>query len=273
MKNKLYIFFYSVGCLLIAASCNKKNDYSSNSAEVIREWNLTLSSSNENYKYTGPATEAAFHMVVINDNSVSYDVKIDSSQDRILAARIHMGDPVSEGALLLNLPVRIYTGYASGTITGLAPSVIETLLNNSVEKYINVTSERSPQGLIRGQLNSTIVLSKNVSLTGMSLVPPVATTTTGTAYLRMTSNNTLYSKIVIADNDPTDPLTTATLNQGTSTVNGPVLQTLVSSPSEFGVGKKVSISTSLYSMLLNSSAYVIANSTLRPSGKIRGQLK
>jgi hypothetical protein len=240
---------------------------------VIREWNFTISSSNQNYIYGGPEAEANFHMVVLSDSSVRYDVKIDSAADRITGARINLGDPVSEGALILELPVRIYSTYASGVLTGLAPALMETLLNNNIDKYINITSDKAPLGLVRGQLNSTIVLSKNVSLRGTSLVPSVATTTTGTAFLRLASNNTLYSKVVINNNDPADPVTTATINQGASTVNGPVLYTLVSSATEFGVGKKTTISSSLYSTLLSSGTYVIVNSALRPSGKLRGQIK
>lgn len=269
---KIYLV-YIIGCLAIAFSCNKKNDYSNN-VEVIKELTFNLSSSNENYVISGAPTTAIFHLVVLADSSMRYDIKGDTAYpDRIVGAEIRLGDPVSEGGLLLNLPVRVYGTYASGVLTGVAPSVIETLLNNNIDKYINVITDRAANGLVRGQLNSDLVFSKNVPLTGTSVVPSVTTTTNGTTFLRLTSNNVLYSKVVVNNNDPADPVATATINQGAATANGAAILTLASSPQEFGVGKKSTISAAVNSALLSNSTYVTVNSTLNPNGKLRGQIR
>jgi hypothetical protein len=254
-------------CFAVASSCNKRNDYNGN-VEVIKEWNFILSSFNENYAPSEIETIATFHMVALADNSIRYDVKIDSA-DRIAAGRINLGDPLTEGALVLDLPVRIYNTYASGALTGLSAGLIDTLLNNNIEKYINITSGKAPSGLVRGQLNSELVLAKNLNLSGNSVVPAVGTSTSGTAFLRLTANNVLYSKIVVTDNDPSDPAIAATINQGATTPNGQVLITLASAPQEIGVGKKSTVSTSVYAALLNTSTYVTLNSALKPAGKLR----
>lgn len=272
MKVKLYAFFYIIGYLVIAGACNKKNDYNTN-VDVVKEWNFNLSSSNENFVTPGAETNATFHMVVLGDNSIRYDVKVDSAADRIVTAEIRLGDPVSEGALLLNLPVRIYSTYASGVLTGLSSTVIETLLNNNIEKYINITSEKAPSGLVRGQLNADLILSENVALSGTAVVPSVTTTTSGTAFLRLSSKNVLYSKVVINNNDPADPVTTATINQGISTANGPVVVNLASSASDFGVGKTSAVSPAVASTLVSNNTYVTVNSALRTGGKLRGQIR
>lgn len=264
MKLKLYSLICIAGGLAICTSCNKKNDYSP-TAQVVRDWNFNLSSSNENTVSTGQAASALFHMIASNDNSISYDIKLDGLPDRVSNAQINLGDPVSEGALLLNLPIRIYSTYASGVITGLRPGLIDTLLNNNIEKYINVGTEKAPAGLVRGQLNSNIVLSQNVPLTGSA-------TATGTAFVRLASNNTLYSKVVV-NNDPTNPAMAATINQGAAGNNGPVLVNIVSSPQEFGIGKKTTVSASVYSTLLNNRTYVNVTSAGNPNGLLRGQIR
>ncbi|MCW3113850.1 MAG: domain containing protein [Segetibacter sp.] len=273
MKIKLYIFLYILGFLAINSSCNKKNDYTSN-VEVVREWKLNLSSANQNVVTTGAPANAVFNMVALADNSLRYEIKGDtSSSDRIVAAQIRLGDPLSEGALLVSLPVRVYGTYASGTLTGLSTGLMDTLRNNAIEKYITVTSDRAPSGLVRGQLNSNIVFSKNVSLTGGAVIPSVTTTTNGTAFLRITSDSVLHSRVVINNNDVSDPVLNATINQGAASANGPLLLNLAASGSEFNVSKRMQLTGSAYSALLNNNTYVTVNSTLYPSGKLRGQIR
>jgi hypothetical protein len=272
MNLKLLAFVYFVGLVMLSSSCNRKNDYATTNAEVIREWNFPLSSNNENTVTTGAEITAQFHMVAMGDSSITYDVKIDSASDRIATAQINLGDPVSEGPLLMNLPVRVYSTYASGVVTGLRPGFIDTLLNNNIEKYINITSGRAPAGIVRGQLNSTLVLSRNVPLTGTAVVPSATTTASGTAFLRLASNNTLYSKVVV-NNDPADPVTAATINQGVSGSNGPSIVNLASSASEFGTARKTAVNASAYSTMLSNNTYVNVSSAGNPNGKLRGQIR
>lgn len=271
MRLKLYAFVFVVGMLASSSSCNRKNDYYA-SVDVVREWKFNLTSANENAVISGTQTVAAFHMVVLADNSIRYDIKIDSAADRIRSAYIHLGDPVSEGALLIELPVRVYSTYASGVLTGLRPGLIDTLRNDNIEKYINVTSDKVPAGLVRGQLNSNLVLSKTIPLAGGSVVPAVNTAAIGTAFIRLASNNNLYTRIVI-NNDPADPATAATINQGPAGSNGPVLLELATSSTGFGVAKKTAISSAVYSTLLNNSTYVSVTSAARTGGLLRGQIR
>lgn len=273
MKNKLYIFIYILVCLAINSSCNKRNEYSSN-VEVIREWKFNLSSANQNFVTTGAPAIAAFNMVALADNSLRYEIKGDTaSSDRFASAQIRLGDPLSDGALLINLPIRIYGTYASGTLTDLSKGLMDTLQNNTIEKYITVTSDRAPSGLVRGQLNSNIVFSKNVPLTGGSVIPSVTTTTNGTAFLRITSDNVLHSRVVINNNDVNDPALNASIHQGGASVNGPLLLSIATSPLEFGMPKKTQLNSTVYSALLNNSTYITVNSANNPSGKLRGQIR
>jgi hypothetical protein len=273
MKIKPVVFLHIAAVLAIISACNKKNDYSNN-VEVIREWNFTLSSSNENVVSARTQTTATFHMVVLADSSIRYDIKGDTAlADRLVSATINLGDPVTDGPLLLDLPIRVYGTYASGVLTGISRNYVNDLLNDHIDKYVNVTSDDAPAGLVRGQLNKEIVFSKNVQLSGNAMVPAVNTTTSGTAFLRVTSDNVLYSKIVIINNDQQDPVTIATINQGIATANGAVLVNLATSAQEFGVGKKSTIASSASTAIIGSSTYVTVSSVFHPAGKLRGQVR
>ncbi len=272
--KKLYTFIYTIAFLVIVISCNKhSSDYTNDNADVLREWKFQLSSSNENHVNGGPVTVADFHMQVLSDGSMRYDISVDSNLDKILGAEIDLGDPVSDGALLTPLTARISNSYVSGIMTGVRQSLIDTLLDDTIQKYVNVISQTAPSGLVRGQLNSTIVLSNNVNLTGSQEIPAVTTASNGTAYIRITSDQNLYSKVVINSNDVADPVTAATINIGASGATGPVIVSIVSSLSDFNTSKKYALKTADYSTLLNSSLYVNVSSTLNNGGKLRGQLK
>lgn len=270
--RKVYLIITFTALLAVFIGCSKKSDYNKNT-DVIKEWRFVISSSGENTIATGKEVSAVFHMIALADSSLTYDIQAnDSTGDNITSAKLHLGDPLTDGAILINLPVRIYSNYASGVLSNIRPGLMDTLLNDNLDKYINATSVKAPAGLMRGPLNSTIVLSRNVQLTGDALVPAVATNAKGIAFIRLMNNHTLYSKIVVT-NDPADSVATATINSGTNTTNGPVLLNLASSAADFGIAKKASINASVYAVLSANSTYVIAGSANNPSGKIRGQIK
>lgn len=267
-----HTFVYMLGLFVITSSCNKKNNYD-NTADVIREWNFNLSSGNENHAISGNETSAAFHMVALSDNSLRYDINVGTAEDKILGAKISSGDPISEGSEILNLSARIANNYVSGTVTGIRQSLMDSLLNNNIEKYVNVITQHNPTGLVRGQLNSNVVIASNVQLTGTSVVPPVTTNTTGTAYIRLTSDKILYSNVVISNDDPADPVTKATVNNGVVGSNGSVLLNLVNSAAEFGIPEKNAITENDYNALTHNNTYVVVSSASNPTGKLRGQLR
>lgn len=273
MRLKITPFVFAAFILLLSA-CNKENNYS-NEVLVLKDIMIPLSSSNVNFSTTGLSNDAVMHIKIFSDSSMTYDAYVQGVSDKLVGARINAGDPISEGALIIDLQPRVSGGYVSGGVTGMSAGLFDTLLNDNIQKYITVTSSRLQNGLLRGQMTGSISYSKNVPLTGQSVVGGVTTTTTGTAYIRVAADRKLYSKVVIENDDPADPVTSATINTGAAGLNGPVVFTIASSSADFNVGKTFNLTEAQFTEFTGktSAYYVSVSSAAYPNGKLRGQLK
>ena len=271
------IYFLSLLILTsFIVSCNKRNaDYSVLGPEVLKEWRLDLNSENVIPNPQGRQDEGTVIIQVLSDNSVRYEYRVPNfaSGDYLTGAGIYAGDPVSNGSLLLDLNARPVVPNATGGLTNLSQSLIDSLLNDNIEKYISVRSNQIPTGALRAQINRNVVFGANVLLTGAEEVPPVNTTATGVSSLRLSANGILYSRIDVTNVEPTDQLTMAHIHRGARGVNGPIVITLASSPADFGVTQQIPLSDSLIQILSNERLYVNVHSVLNPAGKIRGQIR
>ncbi|MDB5246369.1 MAG: hypothetical protein JWQ40_763 [Segetibacter sp.] len=276
MRIKVYPFV-SIVVMIFLASCGKPNDYSNiYNTEVVKEWKLQLLSVNENHPTPQIADSSILYFQLNSDNSLRFDVFIDSFQyrgDAITAVQLNLGDPVTDGPLIMNFPARISPGGVTGIIYNLRQGLIDTLNNDNIEKYINILTTKAPTGLVRGQLTPQILYAANVNLTGSEVVPTVNTNTTGTAYIRVGANNILYSKVIINNDVPADPITSAALYQAVAGSNGPLIRTLVSSQAGFGTATKTTLTPSETNNLLSTNSYLVGSSAAFPNGKIRGQFK
>jgi hypothetical protein len=105
-------------------------------------------------------------------------------------------------------------------------------------------------------------------------VPPVNTTATGLAILRLTSDKVLYSTVTVNNLESNDTLTVAHIHPGAVGTNGPPIIPLCNSLADFGVLK---ISNPLpdaqYNQLLYDPMYVNAHSRRHGPGLVRGQIR
>lgn len=252
----------------------KKNSYNVIPA-LTKEWNMLVTTENANYSTGTIAGKGTLSMKLYSDYTMDFDIKFDQLSESVLGASINLGDPVSEGAVILNLAPRVSGTYISGRVN-VNQAIIDILLNNSIDKYFCVFTNSYPQGIARAQLNTQFVFSKKIALSGSNVVPvPISTSTTGMALLRITSDNRLFSKVVLYNNSSADPATTATIHQGGVGTNGTSIYTLVNSPTEFGISKVVAGNTTLISAVINNSGYVNVSSVTYPlpGGKLRGQIR
>ena len=237
MKLKLYYLSIFSLSLFIITSCQKTSGYTDLGGQILKQFDIIMSTTNENHTVVSPYSTLTMNLQVLDSRSINYEVFIDKANkagDYVTVVEIKLGDPsMVDGPLLVNLTGKFRQGWATGLVGGLRQSLIDTLLNNSIPKYINVKTQREPLGLVRGQINSNIVVSNNVYLSGSNLRPAVSTVVTGLALIRITSDYKLYSQIII-NNETTDPSQTAQLISGNIGDNGVNLMTLVSSPTNFG---------------------------------------
>jgi hypothetical protein len=249
-----------------------KNDNNSNNPTLIKTWTVSMNVQNELTAPQGRTDSGTATLSLYSDNTLKFDIVATNlaSGDALTASHIHAGDAVTNAAVYIPFPGSFSGNTLSGT-TQLTAAQADSIQNFPM--YVNVHSTQSPGGIMRGQMDKIITFAANVEMTGNNEVPPVNTTATGTAYLRLTDGDTLFSKVVVNDLESGDTLIAAHVHPGAAGVNGSVLIPLCGGTADFGVTKKIPLTSAMVSSLLTDEVYVNAHTTSHPSGIIRGQIR
>lgn len=262
--------------ILVLFSC-KKNKTTTPAPTVVKEFSLVLSAKNEN---PAPATrtETGTALIkILSDNSVTYTITVNglASGDALTAAHFHTGNAGSNGPVVLNFSPTFSGTTATGAVTGVRESLLDSLKTGTAEIYLNVHSTQVASGLVRAQVNTTVDWAMDVSLSGANEVPAVTTTATGTARLRVTSNGKLYSFVNVTGlTAPDGNLTVAHIHSAAAGANGSVLVGLISTATDFGVVREIVLTTTQLDAIKGTAAlYVNAHSSLFPAGLVRGQIR
>lgn len=271
MKNK-HVFAMTalvMAGLISFSSCD--NDDDDNGPLLLFE--IPLSTKMENPAPSGRSETGLLTMQLYADNRLTYSFKVDNlaSGDALTMAHFHTGDPVTNGPIILPFPS--WTGNtSSGTLT-LRKSLADSLKNRNNDIYFNVHSTQHSAGLVRGTVNSDLLLAETVNMSGVNEVPPVVTTATGVALLRLTVDRKLYSKVTVTDLPGADALTMAHIHRGATGANGNVLVLLCATAADFGISKMTQLDEATASALRTEALYVNAHSTTWPNGVVRGQIR
>jgi hypothetical protein len=249
----------------------------------MREYRSSVSTSNLLTPSPFPLGRSTFQLQVFSDSSsLAYDIYVESARTfggALTNVSIYLGDPLSEGPLLLELTGRYSAYNLTGFMKDVRRGLMDTLMNDQIEKYILIKTKEAPQGFMRGQLNTDVTFSANTNLSGSNVTPAVTTTTTGNAQIRVvtTTNSlspvrTMYSKVTLENDEPGDPATTATINSGTVSSNGPSVFNLVAG-STFGQVNKTVLTEKEYQSFFSDPLFINVTSAGYKNGKIRGQLR
>jgi hypothetical protein len=262
------------GIVLLAAIFQSCEHDSDNGPSTVKKWNVEIKAIYEVPAPAGRNEEGEATIELLSDNSLKYNIHIHnlSPSDELNNAHIHPGDAGTSGGVIIPFNPTFIGAGTTGIVTGLRQGQIDTLLGMPV--YVNVHSKQVPAGLARGQLDKKIVFAMDVALTGAMEVPPVTTTATGLAILRLTDDKVLYSKVTVNNLESNDTLTVSHIHPGAVGTNGSPLIFLCSALSDFGVLK---ISSPLpdvqYNQLLKDPMYVNAHSRRHGAGLVRGQIR
>ena len=242
---------------------------------IVKEWLVPLSAKNENPAPASRTETGTATIQLLSDNSIKYTIAVNglAAADVLTAAHIHTGDVITNGPVILGFNP-VFTGNnATGTITSIRSTFIDSLKDNVNELYFNVHSTQLPGGIIRGQLNTGLEMVADVVLSGTNEVPPVVTTATGIALLRLTTDKKLYSKVTVTNLEAADLLTAAHIHRAAAGVNAGVFIGLCANASDFGVNKVVTVTDANFTSLKTDAMYVNAHSVIRPGGIVRGQIR
>lgn len=263
-------------CLLAVSSCKKDNDPIPDPAPtMVKEWNIALSAKNENPAPASRNETGTAVLQLFSDNSIKYSINVTAlaPSDALMAAHIHTGDVITNGGVILNFNPSFSGGSASGTLTGIRASFVDSLKNDVNELYFNVHSSQVGSGIVRGQLNTKMELAVDVPLSGANEVPAITTTATGLALLRLTASKKLYYRINVSGLEAGDALSAAHIHRAASGVNGGVIIGLHSGAADFGTIKMLTLDDTQFAAVKADAIYVNVHSTNRPSGIIRGQVR
>ncbi|PWV56410.1 CHRD domain-containing protein [Chitinophaga sp. S165] len=239
----------------------------------ILVFEIPLNAKLENPAPAGRSETGLLTMQLYADNTLDYSFRVDNltTGDALTMAHFHTGDPVTNGPIILPFPS--WTGNASSGTFSLRQSLADSLKNRSNDIYFNVHSTQHPSGLVRGTVNSDLLLAETINMSGANEVPPVVTTATGVALLRLTVDGKLYSKVTVTDLPPADALTMAHIHAGATGANGDVLVPLCATAADFGVSKMTQLNEATANALRTQALYVNAHSNNWPDGVIRGQIR
>ena len=270
MKNTILSFALT----LIFFSCSK-DDTQTPAPTSVKKWTIPLSAKYENPAPASRSETGSAILELFSDNSLKYSISVVglSAADALTAAHLHVGNVISNGGVVLDLSPSFSAGTATGTMSNLRTSLVDSLKSDINEIYINAHSTQVASGLIRGQLNATIEMAADVIMNGANEVPVGTTVATGLALIRLTADKQLYTKVTVSNLEVGDALTAAHIHKGATGVPGSVMIGIYSSAAEFGTVKTVTVDDPTFASLKNDALYVNAHSTSKPGGIVRGQIR
>ena len=211
-----------------------------------------------------------------------------SALSNITAAHIHSGTPGVNGPILFTLSPGPFASPLSGTLTasdfdesaGMTFAEAVRAIREG-RTYVNVHTERHPDGEIRGHLGPA---SFRAALSGSEEVPPVSTTATGLATVTLNGEQTELALTLEFSGLGSAP-TAAHIHVGAPGANGPIVFTLATAPLSSPVSGTLTAARleprpaqginsfeDAVNAILSGNAYVNVHSEANPGGEIRGQL-
>ena len=276
MKNYSLLFTTLVCITSISFyACTKS---SAPVVDLVKTINVKLAADNELPAPTNRNDNGTATLQLFSDNRLEYriDVGIFDPTDKVTMAHIHTGDAGTNGPVAIGFDVSADAtgnGRSFGSRIQLTQAQADALKSGSA-MYVNVHSQKVPSGIMRGQVETEVLVAYNVGLFGNREVPPVNTTATGTAWVRLTADNNLYTNVNVTNVPSGDALTAAHIHTGAIGVNGPVLVNLLpAGVTDFGKTQKIAVTQTQVSSMVSNPLYVNAHSTRFPGGIVRGQMK
>lgn len=267
--------FLALAIISLSIFSCKKSEVAVPEPTIVKEITVNLSAANENPQPAGRNETGTGTIKIYSDNSITVDATVNgmAASDNLTLAHLHVGDPVTNGQVMMDLNPAFTGGTMKSKVTGVRTSFIDTLKAGTVDLYLNLHSTQVGSGLVRGQLFNPITFAVSVNMTGAAEVPAVTTTATGVALLRITADNKMYTKITVSNLESTDALTAGHIHTGAAGVNGPVILGICGSAADFGVSKVYTPSPAVLNSIRTEAVYLNAHSTTRGGGVVRGQIR
>ncbi len=144
--RRVGVLLVSIAVLLLAA-CNPGDDEGG-------DYQIELSGANEVCEGDtcgGDGTGSAEVTINSDENEVCYNMTFDGVEN-VTMAHIHSGQDDEAGPVVVNLEFAGDDNGGEACVDGVEESVLEDISEDPANFYVNVHSERYPDGAVRGQL-------------------------------------------------------------------------------------------------------------------------
>jgi len=271
--HSLLLILIIIAASSVLNSCTKDN----NSFSGDKAFNISLNTMNEVPSVIGRTETGTAVIILHTDYTLEWSIQIDdlSGQDALTTAQINFGDPATHGDELINLVDNTELKFVGGIANGSKKiSEYQATKIKTGDVYLNVNSNQEPEGLLRGQLDKTIIWALDVSLSPENETPAITDRIDrGIAILRFTDDDMLYSNIQLMNVLSADSITTANIEEGALGEHGGSMVLLVSSKSDYGASKKIKLMPTVLMHLKEDAHHVNIHSMLKPTGLMCGQLQ
>jgi len=277
IKNLYTLLTLSLFVLFGIIGCSEDDDSSTTETRsIVQSFDVPLSYRNSIPAVEGRSETGNIIMDLYDDNTLAYTINVNNllATDNLTIAHVHAGDVVSTGDVLISLANNDNLAFSGGSLTAmvtLTEEQVGALQGDDV--YVNIHSELSPAGLLRGQIDKDIVGAYNALLSPENEIPAVeGRSETGEAYIRIIGS-IMYYKIIVNDLDESDSITAGHIHQGSATENGDVIINLeITNEDELNVTKTLMLSEDLLNSLMNDDLYINVHSVQQALGLLRGQV-
>lgn len=269
-KKCKWCFLLLLPIFLIFASCKKEKQ---NSDEFqVREWKVDMNAAYTIPTNTGKTAHAWSLLYLMDNNKLYYDIyfNVPSVGDNLSAIKLYKGNAAENGTEFLSID---NPGFADNKAKGslqLTQAQADSLKANG-NYYMVVNSTQSPNGLVRGQVDKTVTYAIDVDLLASNITPvaPV-TTANGKAYIRVLSDNSIITQVVINNLPVTDALTTTNIIK---TIGGATLFPLAAVPADYNIAKTAASNAATVTSLKADNLNILVKSTLYPNGLLKGTIR
>jgi hypothetical protein len=232
-----------------------------------------LDGTQENPPVTTTASGTGSFVLNASGTQLNYHITVNGLT--MTAAHLHNAPAGTNGGVVKNLTFT--NNVASGVWTSrdtqqpLTDSLLSELLRGRL--YVNVHTSANPGGEVRGQVLMTSGSGFAVRLEGAQENPPVTTTATGTASVRLNPDVTVAYDMTVTGLTPT----AAHFHNAPAGTNGGVVKNIsLSNNTAMGTWAAGDASQPLTDLLLRELVkgrlYLNVHTSANPGGEIRGQI-
>lgn len=263
-----FVFFCVASVTMFSCTKNKQesNEF------LVREWRVDM-----NTGYTIPSnsskTAHAWSLLYLMDNNkLYYDIYFNvpsSPAETPSAVEIYKGTAVDNGVLFKTITTAAFNNDKTGGMLQLTKDESDSLKANG-NYYMLIKTTQSPQGLVRGQVNKTVSYSLDVDLLPSNITPSPSTTATGKAYIRILTDNSIVSKVVINNLPAGDSLYTSAI---INTASSASVYSLADVAADFNQPRTVLSTAAIVASIKADALSVIVKSKLYPNGLLKGTIR